>query len=114
MAYLPRLSGEADPELRVHDATAEEEVDGRLEVAGVLQEERSPLREEDLEALVDRHLGLVGLHLAEVGVHGGVEDQAVAEDALEVQAAGEVRRLRDVLRPVSSRASSARNERKNP
>ncbi len=105
---FPRLSREARSQLRVHDAAAEEQVDRRLEVAGVLQEERPPLRKEDLETLVHRHLGLVRLHLAEVRVCGQVEDQAVPEDSLEVQAAVEVRGLGNVpgarLVPVVERS----------
>src|SRR5439155_20940248 len=48
----------------VYDVTRVDQVDGRLEVAGVLDEEGTLLGEKHLEALVDRNLRIVGLHLA--------------------------------------------------
>ncbi len=78
--------GQASPELRIGNATGEEQIDGGGEVAGVLQEKRPLFREEDLEALADRNLRLVGFDLAEVGLGSKIEHQAVFEDELGIQA----------------------------
>ena len=59
---------------------------GVAEKIGIFQEERTLLREKDLEALVNRVLRLIGLYLREIGIDGGVEHQAVVENNLGIQA----------------------------
>src|SRR5206468_639748 len=59
----------------------------RLEEASVLQEEWPPLRKKDLEPLVDRHLRLVGFHLAEIGIQRQIERKGVVQHDLRVQTA---------------------------
>src|SRR5204863_9022112 len=88
-ANLPaaRLAAEPDPVLGVDDAAGKEELDGSLEEAGVLGEERPLLGEVHLESLVDRHLWIVGLHLTEVGVPRAVERERAGHDDLGVEAA---------------------------
>ncbi len=81
-----QLAGEASTETGIDDAPREKQVDRRLEVARVLGEERSLLREEDLEALVHRHLRIVGLDLAEVRVDRRIDRQPVPDDHLGVHA----------------------------
>ena len=83
---LPVLAGHPRAELRIPHPPREEQRQRRVEEVGVLEEERPLLREEDLEALVDRHLRLVGLDLAEVGVDGEVEGDRVARHQLHVDA----------------------------
>src|SRR5579885_1993252 len=80
---LPR---QPQAKFRVTDAAGEDQVDGGGEEVAVLEEKRALLREKDLEALVDRDLGLVAFHLAEVGVHGGLKNEAAMEDELSVDA----------------------------
>src|SRR5438105_11640787 len=67
------------------DPARKHQIDWRGEVVAVLKEERALLGKEDLEALVDGDLRLVGLNLAEVGINGRVEHEAVAQDELGVQ-----------------------------
>jgi hypothetical protein len=89
------LAREPRPQRRIGDAAREDEVQRRLELPRVLQEEGALLGEEDLEALVRGDLGLVGLHLSEVGVRRQVEREGVLQDDLGVQAAGGVREVSD-------------------
>ena len=56
-----------------------------MEVARVLDEEGALLGEEHLEALIDGDLGIVGLHLAEIGIDGPVEGEGVSQDYLGVE-----------------------------
>ena len=75
-AELAELAGELDAGLGVHDPAGVDQRLRRAEQLDPLEEERPLLREEQGEALVHRHLPRVALHLAEVGVHGGVEREA--------------------------------------
>ena len=70
------------------------------EQAGVLHEERPSFREEHFEPLVGRDLRLVGLHLTEVGIHGQVERQRVADDDFSVEAGAAIE---IALRPAARR-----------
>src|SRR5207247_2815324 len=79
------LSREPHAAARVHDLSRVEQVDGCLEVARVLDEEGALLGEEHLEALIDGDLGIVGLHLAEIGIDGPVEGERVSSDYLGVE-----------------------------
>jgi hypothetical protein len=56
-----------------------------LEVAAVFDKERPHLREVGRRALI-WDSGIVDAHLARVGVNGGVEDQAVVQDELGIEA----------------------------
>ena len=67
------------------DTARKYEIDRRTEVVAVFKEERALFGEEDLEALVDGDLRLIRLNLAEVGINGGIEYEAVAQDELGVQ-----------------------------
>ena len=80
------LSGRARADLRIADPPREEQRDRRLEIAGVLQEERSLLGKEHFEALVDGDLRLVGFHLAEIGIDREVERHRIVRDDLRVDA----------------------------
>ena len=55
-----------------------------MEVPGVLDEERPLLGVEHLEPLVDSHLRLVRLHLAEVGIDRSVERDGIADHGLQI------------------------------
>src|ERR1700756_3276828 len=68
-------------------AAGEDEINGAGEVVAVFDEERAFFRKENFEALVDRDLRLVGFDLAEVGVDGGIENEAVAQDVLGIDSA---------------------------
>ena len=76
-ALLPGQPGAGEG---IDDAAREEDLLRRLEEAGVLHEERALLRKVHLEPLVDGHLGLVRLHLAEIGTDGDVEREGVLDD----------------------------------
>ena len=71
----------------MNDPTGEKQVDGGIEVIRVLEKERTLFREEDLKALVDGHLWLVGFDLAEIGFNGCVQNQAVLDDELRIESA---------------------------
>ena len=76
------LAGQLDAVQRIDDAPRKHQIERRLKIAGVLLEERAFFRKENLEALVDRDLGIVRLNLAEVRIDGGVEHQAIFDDDL--------------------------------
>ena len=78
------LAGEPSASARLCEAAGEEQLDRGLEVAGVLDEERTLLRELDLEALVGGHLRLVGLDLAEVRLDRDVHGDGVLHHRLDV------------------------------
>src|SRR6266853_3234974 len=82
----PVLAGHAHAPFRVGNAAREDEIDGRLEIIRVLLEKGPRLGKENLEALVDSNLRLVGFDLAEVGIGGRVDDELVFEHQLGVQA----------------------------
>ena len=93
-AHLPRDAAAAEDRNLLAvvvdaDAAAEEQVDfarvAHREEAGVLQEERPLLGEEQVEA-IEVHLLVVDLHLREVGVVGAVERQAGRDVVLGVDA----------------------------
>ena len=71
----------------IEDAAGKEELDGSLEEAGVLREERPLLGEVHLESLVDSHLRVVGFHLTEVGFPRAVERERAGQNDLGVDAA---------------------------
>src|SRR6266849_4909818 len=88
---------------RVGNAAREDEIDRRLEIIRVLLEKGPRLGKENLEALVDRNLRLVGFDLAEVGIGGRVDDELIFEHHLGVQAhlpEGGSARVEDVARIV--------------
>ena len=74
------FAGHSNSVLRVHDGTCVDENDGRIEVAGILKEKWPQLRKVDGEALVDGELRLIGLDVAEIGVDGCVDHDAVFKD----------------------------------
>ena len=79
------FAGQTRTPLGVHDTAGEEQRDRSLEIVGVLQEERTLLRELDFEALVYCDLGIVGFDLAEIGIRGRIEHKLVFHDSLCVQ-----------------------------
>ena len=81
---------EPHSELRIDNAARKEKGLGRIKVAGVLEEERPPLGKEDLEALVDSHLRLIGFNLAEVRIRRDVEGEGVMKHNLRIDAAAKV------------------------
>ena len=82
------LSRHADAVLGMHDVARVDEIDGRDKVVGVLEKEGPQLGKVDGEALIDGELRLLGFDVAEVGVDGGVDHDAVFEDELGFAAAG--------------------------
>ena len=99
----PRI-GIASPSVADADAAAEEQIDlagiADREEAGVLEEERPLLREEQREA-IEVDLLIVDLDLREVGVDGRVERQARREAVLDVAAdIAEHRRIDRPARPT--------------
>src|SRR5439155_19897335 len=76
---------QAPAESWIDDAARKEQPLGRSEKVGILGEERSLFRIEDLVALVDRHLQVIGLNLAEVGIDRGVERERIAKHRLGIQ-----------------------------
>jgi len=97
-----RLAREADAELGIDDPPGEHQVDRGAEVVGVFEEERPLFREIHLEAAVDGDLGAVRFHLAEVGIDGHVEHEAVLEDHLGVHAAVEFGQVAHPVRAVDA------------
>ncbi len=83
---VAQFAGEARAILRLHHVGRVVEVDGRHEIAAVLDKERPHFGEIGRKALVGDG-GVVDAHLAEVGIDGGIEHQAVVEDELRIQAA---------------------------
>src|SRR6266853_4736173 len=79
------LPGKASAILRLNNIVGVVEADRGLEVAAVFNKERPHLREVGRKALVGDSR-VVDAHLAEVRVDGGVEDQAVVQDELCIQA----------------------------
>src|SRR5580704_10489645 len=80
-----KLPGKAGAILRLNNIVGVVQADRGLEIAAVFNKERPHLSEVGRKALVwDR--GIVNAHLAEVGVDGGVEDQAVVQDELCIEA----------------------------
>src|SRR5207249_4816367 len=94
-ADIPRalLAGEAHAESWIGDSAGKQQLREAVytyvsvaEKICVFQEEGPFFREEDFEALVDGVLRFVGLDLSEVGIDGGVEDEAVMKDEFGIQA----------------------------
>ena len=83
---LADLAGHARAYLRIRDPSREKQVDWRLKVGRVLDEERPLLREEHLEPLVDRHLRFIGFDLAEIRVQRQVDGECILHDDLAVDA----------------------------
>ncbi len=83
---MPHLARQPDAKLRIGNVSREKQVERRLEEVCIFQEKWTLLRKVDGETLVDGHLGLVGFHLAEIGIHGCVQHQAVFQDGLAVKA----------------------------
>jgi hypothetical protein len=96
----PLAARELQAALGVDDAAREQERRFSPEKIRVLEEERAPFWKLDLEALVDGHLWLVGLDLAEVRVVGEVEHHTVAQHELRIEA--------DVILGVLVEARAAR------
>src|SRR2546422_922693 len=82
---MSQLACHARSVLRIGDASREEQIDGRLEEGGILQKKGPLFGEEDFETLIHSHLGLVGLHLAEVRVQREIQHQAVFQDRFGVE-----------------------------
>ena len=81
-----RFARQPEAELGMSNAARKHEIDGGREEVAVFEKERPLFGKEDLEALVDRDLRLVGFHLAEIGIHGGIEDEAAMQNELAIQA----------------------------
>ena len=86
-----QLARGARADLRITDAAGKEQIDRRLEVAGIFEEERPLLGKEHLETLVDRHLRLVRFHLAEVRIRSEIDRDDVVRDDFRVEADAAVR-----------------------
>lgn len=80
------LACHAHAPFRVGDPACENEIDRGLEIVRVFLKKGPRLRKENLEALVDRNLRLIGFDLAEVGIGGRIDDEFVFEYELRVQA----------------------------
>ena len=78
----PRLATQTHSVGWIRDASREHKFDWSLEEACILQEEWALLWEEHFVSLVDRHLRLVGFHLAEIRIGGEVEGERVVEHNL--------------------------------
>ena len=72
----------------MHDVAGVNERDGGAEVAGILKKERAQLGEVHGEALIHGELRLIGLNIAEIGIDGAVQDDAVFDDELNLAAGG--------------------------
>ena len=100
------------------DAPRENQIDRRREEVAVLQKERTFFGKENLEALVDRDLGLVRFNLAEVGIHRCIQYKAPMQDEFSIQpnvgfesAALENRMVRITLVDIAKAAKqSVRNQ----
>ena len=87
MAKKPRFvsadfSCQANAVFRVDDVARVDQEDRRAEVIRVLEKERPELGKVDRVTLVDGELGLIGFHIAEIGIDGSVEHDAVFDDEL--------------------------------
>ena len=100
---FPTLPVSLPPADRIGDLPRVDELVGRGEQLDALEEERPLLGVEEREALVHRHLRGVGLHLAEVGVHRGVE-RHVREAEAQVRARPRRRSAAYAKRPSVCRA----------
>src|SRR5262249_16118465 len=78
------FAGHARAELRVHDLPREKKIHRRHKKARVLDKEWPLFWKEDREALIDRDLWVVGLHLAEIWVEGHVKRKRIIGDKLGV------------------------------
>src|ERR1700733_3560326 len=78
------LAGEPGAVLRFDDVVGVVEADRGLEVAAVFEKERPYLGEVRRKALVGNGR-IVDADLTEIGVDGGIEDQAVVQDELCVE-----------------------------
>ena len=107
-----QLARGARADLRIADAPGEEQIDRRLEVAGILEEEGTLLGEEHLETLVDRHLRLVRFHLAEVRVRREVDRHDVVRNDFCVEADAAVRLAveRTVVQETCAGERAVRNQ----
>ena len=81
-----KLAGEPSAVLGLHDVVGVVQADGGLEVAAVFNEKRPYLREVGRKALI-RDGRIVDADLAEIGVDGGIEHQAVVQDELCIEPA---------------------------
>src|SRR5215468_1285811 len=79
------FSREPQPPLRIHNAPREHQIDGSRKVIRVFLEEWSLLREKDFKPLVNRHLRLIGLDLAEIWIGRHIEDKLVFENRFGVE-----------------------------
>src|SRR5581483_9518392 len=92
---IPRalFSREARTEGRIGNTPREQHL-GQIEdsnagiakIIRVLQEEWALFRKENLEALIDKILRLIGFDLSEVGIDSGVEDETVVKDKFGIEA----------------------------
>ena len=105
-AELPEFAGQLGAGLGIHDAAGVDQRLRRAEQLDALEEERPLLRKEEREPLVHRHLPLVALHLAEVGVERGVE-RVAGEAEPEVEAGVGIDVSRSKSPPATSRLPSA-------
>ncbi len=82
------LSRHADAVFGMHDVARVDQIDGRDEVVGILKKEGPQFGKVNGEALIDGELRLIGFDIAEVGVDGRVENDAVFQDQLGFAAVG--------------------------
>src|ERR1041384_6577167 len=82
-----QLAVEAHAILRVGNAASEVEIDRRIEEICAFLKERPLLRKENLKSLIDQILRLVRFQLAKIGIDGEIENQAVVDDHLAIEAA---------------------------
>ena len=70
------------------DGACVNQCDGSVEVACILKKERAQLGEVHREALIHGELRLIGLNIAEIGVNGAVQHDAVIDNQLGLAAGG--------------------------
>ena len=83
-----KLAGDARAKLGADDVAGVEQGERRGKVAGVLEEEGAKLGKVNGVTLVHGELWLVAFDVGEVGIDGGVEDDGVFEDGLDLAAGG--------------------------
>ena len=87
-AHSPRavFASQTNAPFGVCDPSREKQLNRCLEVIRVFEKERTLLRKLNLEALIDRDLGIVRLDLAEVRIRGYIENELVFQYRFRIQA----------------------------
>src|SRR5215469_546306 len=80
-----RFARQPEAELGMSNAARKHEIDGGREEIAVFEKERPLFGKEDLEALVDCDLGLVGFYLAEIRVYGRIQHETAMQNELAIQ-----------------------------